>query len=63
MFIKTAKKESALNFSIYNTFNIENPIYVVLNVIVNEDKDSVVVKPEKKVLYKMLPSISWRFKF
>ena len=62
-FIKTAKKESALNFSIYNTFNIENPIYVVLNVIVNEDKDSVVVKPEKKVLYKMLPSISWRFKF
>lgn len=62
-FIKNAKKESALNFSIYNTFNIENPIYVVLNVVVNENKDSVVVKPEKKVLYRILPSISWRFKF
>jgi hypothetical protein len=62
-FIKNAKKESALNFSVYNTFNIENPIYVVLNVVVNENKDSVVVKPEKKVLYRILPSISWRFKF
>lgn len=62
-FIKSSKKESALNFSIYNTFNIENPIYVVLNVKVNEDKQSVVVETEKKYLYKILPSISWRFKF
>ncbi|WP_348537002.1 TonB-dependent receptor [Flavobacterium hungaricum] len=62
-FIKTAKKESALNFSIYNTFNIANPIYVVLDVEVSEDKSNVVVKQEKKVLYRMLPSISWRFKF
>nr|WP_255673673.1 TonB-dependent receptor [Flavobacterium sp. JAS] len=62
-FLKTNKKESALNFSIYNTFNIDNPIYVVLNVQVNEDKNSVIVKQEKKVLYRILPSISWRFKF
>lgn len=62
-FLKTNKKESALNFSIYNTFNIENPVYVVLNVQVNEDKSSVIVKQEKKVLYRILPSISWRFKF
>ena len=62
-FFKTNKKESALNFSIYNTFNIDNPIYVVLDVQVNEDKNSVVVKQDKKVLYRILPSISWRFKF
>ncbi|MFD1603915.1 TonB-dependent receptor plug domain-containing protein [Flavobacterium artemisiae] len=62
-FVKTAKKESALNFSIYNTFNVENPIYVVLDVQVNENKDKVVVKQEKKVLYRILPSVSWRFKF
>ncbi|MBP6587227.1 MAG: TonB-dependent receptor plug domain-containing protein, partial [Flavobacterium sp.] len=62
-FIKSSKKESALNFSIYNTFNIENPIYIVMNVKVNEDKQSVVVETEKKYLYKILPSISWRFKF
>lgn len=62
-FIKTAKKESALNFSIYNTFNIANPIYVVLDVEVNENKDKVVVTQKEKVLYRILPSVSWRFKF
>lgn len=62
-FFKTNKKESALNFSIYNTFNIDNPIYVVLDVQVDEDKNSVIVKQDKKVLYRILPSISWRFKF
>nr|WP_255596563.1 TonB-dependent receptor [Flavobacterium potami] len=62
-FIKTSKKESALNFSIYNTFNIGNPIYVVLDVEVNENKDKVVVKQEEKILYRILPSVSWRFKF
>ena len=62
-FLKTNKKESALNFSIYNTFNIANPIYVVLNVQVSENKDNVIVKQEEKVLYRILPSISWRFKF
>ena len=62
-FMKTNTKESALNFSMYNTFNIDNPIYVVLNIQVNDDRKSVIVKQEKKVLYRMLPSISWRFKF
>lgn len=62
-FTKTARKESALNFSVYNTFSVENPVYVVLSVIMNEDKNSVIVKPEKKVLYRILPSVSWRFKF
>ena len=62
-FLKTNKKESALNFSIYNTFNIENPIYVVLDVKVDKDKNSVIVKQEEKVLYRILPSVSWRFKF
>lgn len=62
-FLKTNKKESALNFSIYNTFNIDNPIYVFLNIQVNEDKNNVIVKQEKKTLYRILPSISWRFKF
>jgi hypothetical protein len=62
-FLKTNKKESSLNFSIYNTFNIGNPIYAFLNVQVNEDRNNVLVKQEKKVLYRILPSISWKFKF
>jgi hypothetical protein len=62
-FVKNTKKESTLNFSVYNTFNIENPIYVVLNIAVDKNKNSIVVKPENKVLFRVLPSISWRFKF
>ncbi|MDQ8011738.1 MAG: TonB-dependent receptor plug domain-containing protein [Flavobacterium nitrogenifigens] len=62
-FIRSAKKESALNFSVYNAFNVSNPIYVVLDVEVNEDKNKVVVKQDEKVLYRILPSVSWRFKF
>lgn len=62
-FIKTNKKESALNFSIYNTFNLDNPIYVVLDVAVDKDRNNIVVKQDKKILYRILPSISWRFKF
>jgi hypothetical protein len=60
-FIKTAKKESILNFSVFNTFNIDNPIYVVLRVTVNGEKISV--DTDEKKLYSILPSISWRFKF
>ncbi len=63
-FIKTLKKESALNFSIYNTFNIENPIYVLINVFSDKDKNNnLTVNTDKKILYRILPSVSWRFKF
>ena len=62
-FIKTFKKESALNFSIFNTFNVENPIFINVNVIVNQDKGTVIIKPDYKTLYRILPSINWRFKF
>ena len=62
-FTKNLKKENAINFSIYNSFNIENPVYVVLNVEVNKENQSIVVAPEKKIMYRMLPSISWKFKF
>jgi hypothetical protein len=63
-FIKTLKKESTLNFSIYNTFNLENPIYMVVNVFSDKDKNNnLTVNTDKKILYRILPSLSWRFKF
>ena len=63
-FIKTLKKESTLNFSIYNTFNIENPIYVLINVFSDKDNNNnLTVNTDKKILYRILPSLSWRFKF
>ncbi|HEU4791995.1 MAG TPA: carboxypeptidase-like regulatory domain-containing protein [Flavobacterium sp.] len=60
-FFKTSKKESILNFSVFNMFNISNPIYVVLRVTVDGKKISV--NTDEKKLYSILPSISWRFKF
>jgi hypothetical protein len=60
-FFKTPKKESILNFSVFNTFNISNPIYVVSRVTIDGKKISV--DTDEKKLYSILPSISWRFKF
>lgn len=60
-FLKTSKKESVLNFSVFNTFNIDNPIYVVLRVGVDGKK--INVDADEKKMYSILPSISWRFKF
>jgi hypothetical protein len=60
-FFKTQKKESTLNFSVFNTFNIFNPIYVVLRVGIVGKK--INIDAEEKKMYAILPSISWRFKF
>ena len=62
--IKSLNKESALNFSIYNTLNIANPIYVVMNVFSDKDNNNnLTISTDNKTLYRILPSISWRFKF
>jgi len=60
-FFKTSQKESILNFSVFNTFNIDNPIYVVQRVSVDGKK--IYVDTDEKKMYSILPSISWRFKF
>jgi hypothetical protein len=62
-FTKTQTKESALNFSIYNTFIVNNPLYIFANITTNEAQNNVVLKTESIKLYTILPSISWRFKF
>jgi hypothetical protein len=62
-FIKSKTKESALNFSIYNTFVVNNPLYIFVNLDTDEDEDNIVLKTEYIKLYTILPSISWRFKF
>ena len=63
-FIKNVKKESVLNFSVFNTFNVENPIYVAMKVFSDkEHNNDLTLHTDKKILYRILPSISWRFKF
>ncbi|MDI9311277.1 MAG: TonB-dependent receptor plug domain-containing protein [Limnohabitans sp.] len=61
-FFKTSKKESGLSFSIFNTLNINNPIYI--NLVVNQDEENTIrVETKYKTLYRILPSINWHFKF
>ncbi len=62
-FKKTSQRESILNFSVYNLFAVDNPIYVILDVSSNETGSKIKVKPRYKSLYSILPSIGWRFKF
>lgn len=63
-FIKNVKKESVLNFSVFNTFNVENPIFVAMKVLSDKDHNNdLTLHTDKKILYRILPSVSWRFKF
>jgi hypothetical protein len=58
---KAPHKESKLIFSIYNVFNIKNPIYQSVNF--KKEDDQISIFRNDKVFYKMLPSINWYFKF
>jgi hypothetical protein len=60
---KTTQRESVLNLSVYNLFNVNNPIYVILDVSASKTGNAVKVTPRYKSLYSILPSIGWRFKF
>jgi hypothetical protein len=60
---KTNRGENILNFSVYNLFAVNNPIYVTLDVKPSETGNMIKVVPRYKSMYTILPSISWRFKF
>ncbi|MDR2086050.1 MAG: TonB-dependent receptor plug domain-containing protein [Dysgonamonadaceae bacterium] len=57
------KKDNGFNFSIYNMFMINNPIYIFMNVKQDEDTGTTRVSIKRKKLYTLVPSVSWRFKF
>ena len=57
------KGRNGINFSIYNLFMVRNPIYVFLHVEKNENSGQMEVQVKEKTLYRIVPSISWRFKF
>lgn len=60
---KTSQRESVFNLSVYNLFNVNNPIYVILDVRPSKTGNIVKMQPRYKSLYSILPSIGWRFKF
>ncbi len=57
------KKDNGLNFSIYNMFMVDNPVYIFLNLKQDKDSGNLFIEVKKKRLYTIIPSISWRFKF
>ncbi|MBF6653334.1 hypothetical protein C3B47_10630 [Flavobacterium columnare] len=59
--MKNKRKESKITLSVYNLFNIENPVYQSVNFEKNEEQLSIT--KNDKVFYKILPSINWYFKF
>jgi len=57
------KKDNGINFSIYNVFMVNNPIYILLDVKQDEKTGNVRIEVKQKKLYTIIPSFSWKFKF
>lgn len=57
------KKDNGINFSIYNVFMVNNPVYIFLNVEQDKETGNVKVAVKRKKLNTIIPSISWKFKF
>ena len=57
------RKDNGINFSVYNAFIVNNPIYIFMNIRQNEETGIVEVDIKQKKLYTIIPSVSWRFKF
>lgn len=55
------KENNGFNFSIYNMFLSKNPIYVFMTIKEIDEKISLKIKNKK--LFRIMPSISWNFKF
>lgn len=56
------KKDNGINLSIYNITAHRNPLYINMSVEETEEK-TVIIKMKKRLLYTIMPSISWKFKF
>ena len=63
-FFKQKNRESGLNFSVYNAYKRNNPIYIFVVAKPSEQgNDQIRIKQKNKRLYDIIPSISWTFKF
>lgn len=56
-------KQTAVNFSLYNTFMVKNPIYVFLLVRANDKNGELELRTKRKKLYRIIPSVSFKFNF
>lgn len=60
------RKDNGLNFSIYNMFFVQNPLYVFLDIKQKDDNlngEEARLRIKHKAIFRIIPSISWNFKF
>lgn len=62
------KKDNGLNFSLYNMFMVNNPVYVFASLTNepskhNDGQRKFRLKIKRKRLFPIIPSISWNYKF
>lgn len=57
------KKDNGLNFSIYNMFFVQNPLYIFLDIKQKKDSENARLRIKHKTIFRIIPSISWNFKF
>lgn len=63
LYKNTDRKESSLNFSIYNFYGRQNPFYYYFETSGNLDKLVFETKLKQVTLITFLPSVSWKIKF
>ncbi|AFD05830.1 TonB-dependent receptor [Solitalea canadensis] len=62
--LKSSKRfQSSLDFSIYNAYNQDNPMYVFFIAKGDLEKYKVQITKQPVSLLRMLPSVAWNFKF
>ena len=58
------RRDNGLNFSVFNLFAVQNPVYVFLNVERDKMEEGLLkMSWKRKTLTTIIPSVSWRFKF
>ena len=63
-FFKKKERESGFNISLYNAYNRSNPLYLYFGVKESDlENNYLKIRRKQSALYKIVPSISWMFKF
>lgn len=57
------RRESMINFSLYNAYARANPIFLSVSIRPSDDGKSIRISPKGQSLYSLIPSINYSFKF
>ncbi|WP_455585759.1 TonB-dependent receptor plug domain-containing protein [Bacteroides sp.] len=62
-FKKEKNRERGLNFSFYNAYARQNPIFLNIKIKPDKENENITIRPKGQKLYTLVPSISYKFKF